>query len=42
MGNLSTELSTELKIAFYPRMNDWQGVKRLQLELRAVETDNEG
>jgi len=42
MGNLSPELSSELKIAFHPRMNDWQGVKRLQLELRAVETDNEG
>jgi single-stranded-DNA-specific exonuclease len=42
MGDLSTKLSSELRIAFYPRMNDWQGVKRLQLELRAVETtDNE-
>lgn len=42
MGNLSTELSSELKIAFYPKMNDWQGVRRLQLELRAVETGNAG
>jgi single-stranded-DNA-specific exonuclease len=40
MGELSTELSSELKIAFYPRINDWQGVQRLQLELRAVEIDN--
>jgi single-stranded-DNA-specific exonuclease len=42
MGHLSPQLSSEVRIAFYPRMNDWQGVKRLQLELRAVETDNEG
>jgi single-stranded-DNA-specific exonuclease len=41
MGNLSPELSSELKIAFYPRMNEWQGVQRLQLELKALETDNE-
>ena len=42
MGHLSPQLSSEVRIAFYPRMNDWQGVKRLQLELRAVEPDNEG
>ena len=42
MGDLSSELSSELKIAFYPQMNDWQGVRRLQLELKAVETGNEG
>jgi single-stranded-DNA-specific exonuclease len=39
MGELITELSSELKIAFYPRMDDWQGVRRLQLELRAVDAD---
>lgn len=42
MGNLSTQLPPELRIAFHPRMNDWQGVQRLQLELRAVESDTEG
>lgn len=42
MGHLGSQLSAELKIAFHPRMNDWQGVQRLQLELRAVETGNEG
>jgi single-stranded-DNA-specific exonuclease len=41
-GHLAPQLTSELKIAFYPQMNDWQGVKRLQLELRAVEIDNEG
>jgi len=31
-----------VRIAFHPKMNDWQGVQRLQLELRDVETDCEG
>jgi len=42
MGRLSSQLSSEARIAFHPRMNDWQGVQRLQLELRAVEIDTEG
>jgi len=42
MGDLSTELSSELKIAFYPKINDWHGVRRLQLELRAVDADTSG
>jgi single-stranded-DNA-specific exonuclease len=42
MGDLRSQLSSELKIAFYPRMNNWQGVQRLQLELRAIEADTEG
>jgi single-stranded-DNA-specific exonuclease len=41
MGTLGPQLPSEVRIAFYPRMNDWQGVQRLQLELRAVETDCE-
>jgi single-stranded-DNA-specific exonuclease len=41
MGQLAPQLSSEAHIAFHPRMNDWQGVKRLQLELRAVGLDNE-
>jgi single-stranded-DNA-specific exonuclease len=41
MGQLASQLSSEARIAFHPRMNDWQGVKRLQLELRAVGLDNE-
>jgi single-stranded-DNA-specific exonuclease len=42
MGTLSSQLPTEVRIAFHPKMNDWQGVKRLQLELKAVERDCEG
>ena len=42
MGYLAPMLPSELKIAFYPQMNDWKGVKRLQLELKAVEIDQEG
>ncbi|MCJ7664070.1 MAG: single-stranded-DNA-specific exonuclease RecJ [Desulfobacterales bacterium] len=42
MGTLGPQLPSEARIAFHPKVNDWQGVKRLQLELRDVETDNEG
>jgi single-stranded-DNA-specific exonuclease len=42
MGYLAPILPLELKIAFYPQMNDWRGVKSLQLELKAVELDQEG
>ena len=42
MGHLSSQLPSAMKVAFYPRINDWQGVRRLQLELRAVGiSDNE-
>jgi len=41
MGALGAQLPAEVRIAFHPKMNDWQGVKRLQLELRAVEADKE-
>jgi single-stranded-DNA-specific exonuclease len=40
-GHLAPQLTSELKIAFHPQMNNWQGEQRLQLELRAVEIDNE-
>jgi len=42
MGSLGQQLPSAVRIAFHPKMNDWQGVQRLQLELRAVETDCEG
>lgn len=42
MGYLSPTLPSELRIAFHPQMNEWEGLKRLQLELRAVEIDHEG
>ncbi len=42
MGALAPQLPDAVRIAFHPKMNDWQGVQRLQLELRAVETDREG
>ena len=42
MGHLSSQLPSAVKIAFHPRMNEWQGIQRLQLELKSVETDNEG
>jgi single-stranded-DNA-specific exonuclease len=42
MGYLGPQLPSVARIAFYPKMNDWQGVKRLQLELKAVGTDNDG
>ncbi|MCJ7545994.1 MAG: single-stranded-DNA-specific exonuclease RecJ [Deltaproteobacteria bacterium] len=42
MGALGPQLPDAVRIAFHPKMNDWQGVQRLQLELRAVETDCEG
>jgi single-stranded-DNA-specific exonuclease len=42
MGALGAQLPAEVRIAFHPKMNDWQGVTRLQLELKAVETDSEG
>jgi single-stranded-DNA-specific exonuclease len=41
MSALAQKLPPEVRIAFYPKMNDWQGMQRLQLELRAVETDGE-
>jgi single-stranded-DNA-specific exonuclease len=41
MGALGPQLPTEVRIAFHPKMNDWQGVQRLQLELRAVGRDSE-
>jgi len=41
-GNLAPKLTSELRIAFHPQMNDWQGVKRLQLELKAVEAEGNG
>jgi single-stranded-DNA-specific exonuclease len=40
-GHLAPKLTSELRIAFHPQMNDWQGVKRLQLELRALEIDGD-
>lgn len=42
MGHQSQQLTSTAKIAFHPRINEWQGVQRLQLELKAVETDTEG
>jgi single-stranded-DNA-specific exonuclease len=42
MGHQSQQLTSQAKIAFHPRINEWQGVQRLQLELKAVETDAEG
>ncbi len=42
MGYLAHHLPPELRIAFHPQMNDWKGLKRLQLELRAVEIDRDG
>ncbi len=42
MGSLAPQLGEELRIAFYPQMNDWEGLKKLQLELRAVDIDQEG
>jgi single-stranded-DNA-specific exonuclease len=42
LGALGPQLPPEVRIAFHPKMNDWQGVQRLQLELRAVEADTEG
>jgi single-stranded-DNA-specific exonuclease len=42
MGTLGPKLPSEVRIAFHPKVNDWQGAKRLQLELRDVETDSEG
>jgi single-stranded-DNA-specific exonuclease len=42
MGTLGRHLPSEVRIAFHPKMNDWQGAQRLQLELSAVDTDCEG
>ena len=42
MGHQSQQLTSKAKIAFHPRINEWQGVQRLQLELKALETDTEG
>ncbi|MBW2038865.1 MAG: single-stranded-DNA-specific exonuclease RecJ [Deltaproteobacteria bacterium] len=42
MGYLGPHLPSELRIAFHPQINDWEGLKRLQLELRAMEIDQEG
>lgn len=41
MGSLVPHLSSELRIVFHPQMKEWNGLKRLQLELRAVEMDRE-
>jgi single-stranded-DNA-specific exonuclease len=41
MGHLSPQLTSHIKIAFHPRIHEWQGVQRLQLEVRDLETDNE-
>jgi single-stranded-DNA-specific exonuclease len=40
MGHLNSQLPSEVRIAFHPKINDWQGVKKLQLELRALEGDS--
>jgi len=36
MGDLHPLESKRVKIAFVPRINDWQGVKNIQLELRDI------
>ena len=36
MGDLHPLESNRVKIAFVPRINDWQGVKNIQLELRDI------
>ena len=41
MGHLSPQLTSNVKIAFHPRIHEWQGVPRLQLEVKDLETDNE-
>jgi single-stranded-DNA-specific exonuclease len=41
-GYLAPQLTSKLKIAFHLQMHEWQGVQRLQLELKALETDTEG
>jgi single-stranded-DNA-specific exonuclease len=42
MGDQSQQLTSKVTIAFHPRINEWQGVQRLQLELKALETGTEG
>jgi single-stranded-DNA-specific exonuclease len=42
MGDQSQQLTSEVSIAFHPRINEWQGRQRLQLELTAFETDTDG
>ena len=42
MVDLEQSLPSAVKIAFHPRINDWDGSKKLQLELRAVETRSDG
>jgi single-stranded-DNA-specific exonuclease len=42
MGDRGQQLTSEVAIAFHPRINEWQGVQRLQLELKALETDTKG
>jgi single-stranded-DNA-specific exonuclease len=41
MAGLSPQLPSEARIAFHPQVNEWLGVKRLQLELRDVASDIE-
>jgi single-stranded-DNA-specific exonuclease len=42
MGDQSHQLTSKVTIAFHPRINEWQGERRLQLELKALETGTEG
>jgi single-stranded-DNA-specific exonuclease len=41
MGHLGPQLTSHVKIAFRPRIHEWQGVQRLQLEVKDLETDDE-
>ncbi len=41
MGDQSQQLTSKVTIAFHPRINEWQGERRLQLELKALETGTE-
>jgi len=41
MGDQSHQLTSKVTIAFHPRINEWQGERRLQLELKALETGTE-
>lgn len=41
MGDQSQQLTSKVTIAFHPRINEWQGVQKLQLELKALETGTE-
>ena len=39
MADLSSQISDTAKIAFHPTVNQWQGVKRIQLELKDIVLD---